>query len=236
MKAFTSTLRSLRRTLHSPQPPSITVFHRFFSAQPNAETETETDSNSVFDSSHFDLPQQKTERESGPTWDHKYRTRADQLVFGGEGPKGKLKLKEEGDERRRRVLAKVLLEAAVDGRRDDEEEDSKGLGVVKEEDQKSLSVGIIGAPNAGKSALTNYMVGTKVAAVSRKTNTTTHEVVGVLTKGDTQICFFDTPGLMLNCSGYPYRDVKVRVESAWSSVNLYEVLIVIFDVHRHITR
>ncbi|XP_015947074.1 GTP-binding protein ERG [Arachis duranensis] len=236
MKAFTSTLRSMRRTLHSPQPPSITVFHRFFSAQPHAETETETDSNSVFDSSHFDLPQEKTERESGPTWDHKYRTRADQLVFGGEGPNGKLKLKEEEDERRRRVLAKVLLEAAVDGRRDDEEEDSKGLGVVKEEDQKSLSVGIIGAPNAGKSALTNYMVGTKVAAVSRKTNTTTHEVVGVLTKGDTQICFFDTPGLMLNCSGYPYRDVKVRVESAWSSVNLYEVLIVIFDVHRHITR
>ncbi|XP_024635801.2 GTP-binding protein ERG [Medicago truncatula] len=80
------------------------------------------------------------------------------------------------------------------------------------------------------------MVGTKVAAVSRKTNTTTHEVVGVLTKGDTQICFFDTPGLVLNCSGFPYKDAKARVESAWSSVNLYEVLIVIFDVHRHITR
>ncbi|RHN78104.1 putative K domain, prokaryotic type, K domain-like, alpha/beta protein [Medicago truncatula] len=79
-------------------------------------------------------------------------------------------------------------------------------------------------------------VGTKVAAVSRKTNTTTHEVVGVLTKGDTQICFFDTPGLVLNCSGFPYKDAKARVESAWSSVNLYEVLIVIFDVHRHITR
>ncbi|KAJ4702696.1 GTP-binding protein ERG [Melia azedarach] len=80
------------------------------------------------------------------------------------------------------------------------------------------------------------MVGTKVAAVSRKTNTTTHEVLGVMTNGDTQICFFDTPGLMLNKSGYPYKDVKVRVESAWSSVNLFEVLMVVFDVHRHITR
>lgn len=49
-------------------------------------------------------------------------------------------------------------------------------------------------------------------------------------------CFFDTPGLMLNCKGYPYRDVKSRVESAWSSIGLYEVLIVIFDVHRHLTR
>ncbi|KAM3742011.1 hypothetical protein ACB098_07G040200 [Castanea mollissima] len=80
------------------------------------------------------------------------------------------------------------------------------------------------------------MVGTKVAAVSRKTNTTTHEVLGVMTKENTQICFFDTPGLMLDKSGYIHKDMKVRVESAWSSVNLYDVLIVIFDVDRHLTR
>lgn len=49
-------------------------------------------------------------------------------------------------------------------------------------------------------------------------------------------CFFDTPGLMLNKSGFPHKDMKVRVESAWGSVSLYDVLIVIFDVHRHITR
>ncbi|KAI3870029.1 hypothetical protein MKW98_021537, partial [Papaver atlanticum] len=66
---------------------------------------------------------------------------------------------------------------------EEEEEDM----IVKEEDQKSLSVGIIGAPNAGKSALTNFMVGSKVAAVSPKTNTTTHEVLGVMTKGNTQM-------------------------------------------------
>uniref|UniRef100_A0A7C9CHX6 GTP-binding protein ERG n=1 Tax=Opuntia streptacantha TaxID=393608 RepID=A0A7C9CHX6_OPUST len=80
------------------------------------------------------------------------------------------------------------------------------------------------------------MVRTKVSAVSRKTNTTTHEVLGVMTEGDTQICFFDTPGLMLKKSGYPSRDSKARIESAWSSVNLYDVLIVIFDVHRHLKR
>ncbi|KAF8364708.1 hypothetical protein HHK36_033318 [Tetracentron sinense] len=49
------------------------------------------------------------------------------------------------------------------------------------------------------------------------------------------LCFFDTPGLMLKSGGYPCKtDVKVRVESAWSSVSLYDVLIVIFDVHRHL--
>jgi GTPase Era involved in 16S rRNA processing len=49
-------------------------------------------------------------------------------------------------------------------------------------------------------------------------------------------CFFDTPGLMVNNRGYPYKDMKTRVESAWSSVDLYDVLMVIFDVHRHLTR
>lgn len=49
-------------------------------------------------------------------------------------------------------------------------------------------------------------------------------------------CFFDTPGLMLDKSGYIHKDMKVRVDSAWSSVNLYDVLIVIFDVDRHLTR
>lgn len=143
---------------------------------------------------------------------------------------------EREEERRKRALARALLEAALNGPdEEDEEEEDEGL-VVNEEDQKSLSVGIIGAPNAGKSALTNNMVGTKVSAVSRKTNTTTHEVLGVMTNGDTQICFFDTPGLMLKKSGYPSRDAKARIESAWSSINLYDVLIVIFDVHRHLAR
>ncbi|KAL0442299.1 UNVERIFIED_CONTAM: GTP-binding protein ERG [Sesamum latifolium] len=140
--------------------------------------------------------------------------------------------REEEKKKKAAALAKELLEAALDV---DEHQDVDEREVTLE-DQKSLSVGIIGAPNAGKSALTNYMVGTKVSAVSRKINTTTHEVLGVLTKGDTQICFFDTPGLMLKKSGFPYNDIKVRNESAWSSVNLYDVLIVIFDVHRHLTR
>ena len=49
-------------------------------------------------------------------------------------------------------------------------------------------------------------------------------------------CFFDTPGLTLTSFGKPYKDLKVRVESAWSSIQLYDVVIVIFDVHRHLTR
>ena len=50
---------------------------------------------------------------------------------------------------------KALLEAALSP--PDAEDDDEEMA-VREEDQKSLAVGIIGAPNAGKSALTNFMV------------------------------------------------------------------------------
>ncbi|KAJ4822364.1 hypothetical protein Tsubulata_014291 [Turnera subulata] len=240
MKALRA-LRSLTSVAPKPhQNPPLPLLSRFFSAQPQ-ETDTETTpDDSLFDSSHYAIPASSSSSAAAPppqpTWDEKYRERADRVVFNQETHKEKLKLsrrqegeEEEEEELRSRVLAKALLEAALE--KPDEEVDQ-----VLEEDQKSLSVGIIGAPNAGKSSLTNYMVGMKVSAVSRKTNTTIHEVLGVMTKGDTQICFFDTPGLMLKRSGFPGKDVKARVECAWSTVNLYDVLIVIFDVHRHLTR
>ncbi|KAK4564496.1 hypothetical protein RGQ29_006530 [Quercus rubra] len=248
MKALRA-LRTITTTL-SPKPHKTplnpTFLHHFYSAQPQEEdpshnlnsSDSENGSDSVFDSTHYTIPglgsETNAQAPQQPTWDEKYREKADGLIFGKDTQKRKLKILEEEEERRRRLLAKALLEAALEAADDEDEEEEEV--VVKEEDQKSLSVGIIGAPNAGKSALTNYMVGTKVAAVSRKTNTTTHEVLGVMTKENTQICFFDTPGLMLDKSGYIHKDMKVRVESAWSSVNLYDVLIVIFDVDRHLTR
>lgn len=250
-------LRVLRNLQSFPLQPEKTQFNpsflcQFFSSQTlldHPATSTTTSSSSEneaevespdFDSAHFALPPQNPQEVSkvGPTWDERYRERVKKKVFGEEPRKAcvrEVKDEEEREEEvRKRALARALLQAALEGP-DEEEEEDEDL-VVNVEDQKSLSVGIIGAPNAGKSALTNYMVGTKVSAVSRKTNTTTHEVLGVMTKGDSQICFFDTPGLMLKKSGYPSRDTKAQIESAWSSINLYDVLIVIFDVHRHLTR
>ncbi|KAH9747143.1 GTP-binding protein ERG [Citrus sinensis] len=238
MKALRA-LRTLAPFAEKPNKPRLNplFIHRFYSAQPQqTDNETENDCDSVFDSSYFRIPtiddpqNNNAAKKQEPNWDEKYRERTDRIVFGEEAQKGKLRIfQEEEEERKHRALAKALLQAALERQEEEEEE-------VKEEDQKSVAVGIIGAPNAGKSSIINYMVGTKVSAVSRKTNTTTHEVLGVMTKADTQICIFDTPGLMLNKSGYSHKDVKVRVESAWSAVNLFEVLMVVFDVHRHLTR
>lgn len=87
-------------------------------------------------------------------WDEAYRVRADRVLFG-ERNRAKKLLEEEEERERATRLARALLEAALEPPDDAEEE---GDMVVKEEDQKSLSVGIIGAPNAGKSSLTNFMV------------------------------------------------------------------------------
>ncbi|CAH9077258.1 unnamed protein product [Cuscuta epithymum] len=244
---------------HKPRIPRFNshVFRHFYSAQPqetdhssasavpssSSSEEDEFCSSDVFDSSDYALDSDVTDNLGSnvapqPTWDEKYRNEARRRLFWEDIPQvstSRVFLKEEEKRRRAAALAKNLLEA-VNRRVVKEGEAQEDGGLVKEEDQKSLSVGIIGAPNAGKSSLTNSIVGTKVAAVSRKINTTTHEVLGVMTEGDTQICFFDTPGLLLKKTGFPYKDMKVRVQSAWRSVSLYDVLVVIFDVHRHLTK
>ncbi len=61
--------------------------------------------------------------------------------------------------------------------------------------QKSVFVAVTGRPNAGKSSLTNLLVGEKVAIVSEKPQTTRTRINGVLTKDETQFVFIDTPGM-----------------------------------------
>ena len=60
---------------------------------------------------------------------------------------------------------------------------------------KSVFVAITGRPNAGKSSLTNLLVGEKVAIVSEKPQTTRMKINGILTRDEMQYVFIDTPGM-----------------------------------------
>ena len=62
--------------------------------------------------------------------------------------------------------------------------------------EKSAFIAIVGRPNVGKSSILNRLLGTKLAIVSNKPQTTRTRIMGVWTEGETQLVFIDTPGLI----------------------------------------
>ena len=152
MSTIRRALKLVNRSVRSSAIFSPSSAIRFYSAQPNDESD-DSISTVDFDSRDYSsqLSASTSTSNAGPIWDNFYRKKADRILAGGPDL-GKINGGEE-DERKRK-LARVLLEAALMKPDDEEEEEME----VKLEDQKSLSVGIIGAPNAGKSSLTNCMV------------------------------------------------------------------------------
>lgn len=59
---------------------------------------------------------------------------------------------------------------------------------------RTAFIAIVGCPNVGKSSILNHLIGQKVAIVSNKPQTTRTRIMGVLTEGDVQLVFTDTPG------------------------------------------
>ena len=86
-------------------------------------------------------------------------------------------------------------------------------------------VALIGAPNAGKSTLLNTLVGTKVAIVSPKVQTTRSRVLGILTEGTAQIVFVDTPGIFK-----PRRRLdRAMVAAAWAGAAEGDLVLLLVD-------
>jgi len=84
---------------------------------------------------------------------------------------------------------------------------------------------IIGAPNAGKSTLVNALVGSKVAIVSPKVQTTRMNVRGVALRGEVQIVLVDTPGIFK-----PRRRLdRAMVAAAWSGAGDADAVVLLAD-------
>ena len=86
-------------------------------------------------------------------------------------------------------------------------------------------VAIIGAPNAGKSTLTNQMVGQKVSIITHKVQTTRFPVKGIVMHGDTQIIVVDTPGIFA-----PKKRLdRAMVASAWEGTKDADCIVFMLD-------
>ena len=96
---------------------------------------------------------------------------------------------------------------------------------------KAGFVALIGEPNAGKSTLTNRMVGAKVSIVTHKVQTTRTRIRGVAIEGDSQIVFVDTPGLFK-----PRRRLdRAMVAAAWGGAADADVIVLLIEAHRGVT-
>ena len=87
---------------------------------------------------------------------------------------------------------------------------------------------LIGAPNAGKSTLTNALVGSKVSIVSRKVQTTRAPVRGIATRNGSQIIFVDTPGIFA-----PKRRLdRAMVQAAWGGAGDADAVALLIDARK----
>ncbi len=97
--------------------------------------------------------------------------------------------------------------------------------------KKAGYIAIVGRPNVGKSTLLNALLGEKVAIVSAKPQTTRNRILGILTEGETQFIFVDTPGIHRPQN----RLGDYMVEAAKSSMLEADVVVLMADVSRPIS-
>ncbi|MDD9335772.1 MAG: GTPase Era [Rickettsiaceae bacterium] len=91
--------------------------------------------------------------------------------------------------------------------------------------QKTISLCIIGKPNAGKSSLLNKLIGQKISIVTNKVQTTRSIITGIVTIKDTQLIILDTPGIF-----EPKKQLeKAMVRCAWSSLHGVDLVLLIID-------
>lgn len=103
--------------------------------------------------------------------------------------------------------------------------------MINNENQKSAFIAIVGRPNVSKSSILNRILGQKIAIVSSKPQTTRTRITGILTQGDTQLVFIDTPGMHK-----PKNELgKYMVRSVTESVAGVDMCLLVTEAGKEIT-
>ncbi|HJM51071.1 MAG TPA: GTPase Era [Alphaproteobacteria bacterium] len=89
-------------------------------------------------------------------------------------------------------------------------------------------VALLGAPNAGKSTLLNALVGSKLAIVTPKVQTTRARLVGIALEAASQLVFVDTPGIF----AAKRRLERAMVAAAWSGASDADLCVLLVDAQR----
>jgi GTP-binding protein Era len=99
--------------------------------------------------------------------------------------------------------------------------------------KKHATIALVGAPNAGKSTLTNLLIGQKLAIISPKPQTTRNAIKGILIHDHCQLIIIDTPGIFI-----PRQEKileRIIVKSAWQALRSAEYIGFIIDSTHGIT-
>ncbi len=96
--------------------------------------------------------------------------------------------------------------------------------------QKFGIIALVGAPNAGKSTLTNALLGQKISIVSPKVQTTRNVIKAILVEGETQLVLLDTPGVFLPRSDKILE--RLIVKSAWQGIRDAHFVCFLIDAER----
>lgn len=104
------------------------------------------------------------------------------------------------------------------------------------ENPRVLRVVLLGAPNAGKSTLSNQLLGRKVFPVSKKVHTTRCQALGVITEKESQVILLDTPGIISPVKQKRHHLELSLLEDPWKSMESADLVIVLVDVSDKWTR
>jgi len=108
--------------------------------------------------------------------------------------------------------------------------------IVESSSSKVLRVAILGIPNSGKSTLVNKLVGHHICPESARPNTTRRNAKAILTSGDTQVVFLDTPGVVEDVAAAKYKMEKSLLLDPEASCGQADLLVVLHDVSNRYVR